>query len=101
MKTKHTPGQWYSQENGRDTYIYREGEGKHTQCMVGKVSKSQNEYEANAKLIAAAPDMLEALNFMVGFRNILEPFLNSNRSEQADGDSPFNVIENAIKKATS
>ena len=67
MKTKHTPGPWYSQENGRDTYIYREGEGKHTQCMIGKVSKSQKEYEANANLMAAGPEMLERLEYVVSW----------------------------------
>jgi len=96
MKTKHTPGNWYHSENGRDTYIYLEDGGNHHKGMIGKVSKQQNEYEANAKLIAAAPELLEIL--MKIDMSIDEA------SSKITGHRMFKVwpeIQVAIQKATS
>jgi len=65
MKTKHTPGPWEISRwkdarlaNGFETVISdSRGHGLVTFCQKGKNKK----VEANARLIAAAPDLLAAL----------------------------------------
>lgn len=67
MKTKHTPGPWTV--NGRWV-----SQGEHrticnaTEMTMKSLVRQAAEYEqacANAQLIAAAPDMLEALEFLL------------------------------------
>jgi hypothetical protein len=61
---KHTPGPWqYAFEGGTAAFIM-EGDG----TTVAKISTTENStahrnLPANARLIAAAPDLLEALKF--------------------------------------
>ena len=57
--TKHTPGPWWYQEKSDAyTHIIRAGESRY----LGSFSQSDNpEVEANARLAAAAPDLLAAL----------------------------------------
>ena len=62
METKHTPGPWYwsrdTMENRCDITLYSEATGYSVlYCCV-------KPREPNARLMAAAPDMLEALNAM-------------------------------------
>lgn len=59
MKPKHTPGPWYSEENNVFTvqlgyWIAEMGKNK-------SFTKNNDERHANARLIAAAPELLEAL----------------------------------------
>lgn len=71
MKTQHTPGPWAvldRPENALDnsrilTHITN---GSHIVCTLGTTCKdgSPNHY-TNARLISAAPDMLEALECVV------------------------------------
>jgi len=67
MKTKHTPGPWKWEEG----QPYIEKEWNHLCCRIAKVTtdklhwhenriKSGEESGANAQLIAAAPELLEA-----------------------------------------
>jgi len=62
MNTKHTPGPWSI--NRYDTYdkdiVIRE-----PGVRVDFDDVDQDEQEANARLIAAAPELLEALNAMM------------------------------------
>ena len=61
--TKHTPGPWYTRKNDASiTALLRNG----TASTVAHVdfSKSRDEWVANARLIAAAPDMLAALEMV-------------------------------------
>ena len=73
MKLKHTPGKWeiMSEEVGRD-YIRIRGSALGKKYKIANVlhagdifdnlyEKETEEVRANARLIAAAPDMLEAL----------------------------------------
>ena len=60
MKTKHTQGEWESKfsETDNATVIRTKG----TKNFIAEVQKGRSEeIEANAKLIAAAPQLLEAL----------------------------------------
>ena len=69
MKTKHTKGQWIIKSTKDTNSLYSmiySGEVRIAEVKsFGKDSKfndaTYEEKEANAKLIAAAPDMLEAL----------------------------------------
>src|SRR3954471_9167155 len=76
MSTKHTPGPWILTENGSNNYITVESAG-HTvihQDDLGSIPDEAYrkdaigfEMLANAQLIAAAPDLLEALK---SFRHV-------------------------------
>lgn len=61
---KHTPGPWYWDS---------EGLGSKYVLVFGKGHPFEMTSEANKRLIAAAPDLLEALQKLVG--------INGNRSE--------------------
>lgn len=81
MKTKHTPGPWKKAErlNGPWWHISAEssglgpGQGRQAvACVHGESKRGAKAYaemfEANARLIAAAPDLLEALQqYRIGF----------------------------------
>lgn len=58
MKTQHTPGPWYQREQGSEIEIKS---GIYTICMVHNYSGLHETNEANARLIAAAPELLEEL----------------------------------------
>src|SRR5437879_4477679 len=61
----HTPGPWFANEETYGTppkVQVREKHGSGTLiCMVGNTHASEDKILANARLIAAAPDLLEAL----------------------------------------
>jgi len=62
-KHKHTPGPWYHLDG---VYVDAETPCGFRYCVAksvktGKTDKDAIEADANARLIAAAPDMLEAL----------------------------------------
>lgn len=71
-KPKHTPGPWYYEEKSQTVRV-KEWEkyrlmGDFRGCIVASLKESHNECdesrqeaEANARLIAASPDLLEAL----------------------------------------
>ena len=56
MQHKHTKGEWYA----KDGQIYPIETGK-TLATVPYYNEESEEMQANARLIAAAPDLLEAL----------------------------------------
>jgi len=56
MNTKHTQGDWYA----RDGQIYPTDTGK-TLALIPYYDKDNEEHVANARLMAAAPFMLMAL----------------------------------------
>ena len=98
-KSKHTPGPWkvfnskYADKPGIET-----DDETFSVVVFGKISEScgvdgrtEDEKQANAKLIAAAPDLLEALQAIV---NWLES------PADALSDKDFNAAKEAIKKAT-
>jgi hypothetical protein len=59
MKTEHTPGPWHV--DGRDVCAW-DGKTETTICeCYAHTSIGRHDGEANARLIAAAPDLLAAL----------------------------------------
>ena len=102
MTTQHTPGPWRTSDNGEWTASY---DGLGSSCYQGikdefgnvvalAVAHDPNLFSdpdtyANARLIAAAPDLLEAL------KNLLESHYNGNviKADCAEAEA-------AIAKAT-
>lgn len=70
METKHTKGNW-SYEFANDDYIIVaddfEGNNVIADVYSPEESKSNDEAKANAKLIAAAPELLNALKCILDF----------------------------------
>lgn len=76
-ETKHTPGPWHIHEDGmkfsREIYPVNYGGKENTErcVLIARVSgwkggfNTAKEAEANARLIAAAPELLEALQAVV------------------------------------
>jgi len=65
MKTPHTPAPWKVRTSNRgDIVIHNEQGNCIADCNMG-ASLIKSEREANANLIAAAPDLLEALKTLV------------------------------------
>ena len=103
MQNKHTPGPWASNRSVFSSSATTEihiGNPSHTCAVVyiDNLGKHKEEQEANARLIAAAPDMLAALSAYVAAINGL--------SRQQVEECPFAVIDcvhaarAAIAKAT-
>jgi hypothetical protein len=88
MNTKHTQGDWYA----RDGQIYPTDTGK-TLALIPYYDKDNEEHEANARLIANAPELLAALIYIVN--------CNSEIGEDAVLDAKgYNMACDAINKAT-
>lgn len=85
---KHTPGPWVADDGA----IARQFDNSTIARIVG--ARSSVEHQANARLIAAAPDLLTACiraeSFMSGFEG---------DSEQLGIDEDLQVIRTAIAKA--
>ena len=65
MNTKHTAGEWHTKEG----QIYPLTTGR-TLALIPYFDSNNTEHEANAKLIAAAPELLEALKELLTWANI-------------------------------
>jgi hypothetical protein len=101
-KFKHTPGPWKVE-------IQQYPEGSHI-CVAdnagdwvadcGKMStlpSNNKEATANAKLISAAPDLLEAL---IDAADELEVYDASSHGQDEDTRRVLGLVRKAIKKAT-
>lgn len=72
MKSKYTPGEWKT--SGRQIFTFDESKGeefidREIIANIYEINKNKEEVEANAKLIAAAPEMLEALILLTEMNN--------------------------------
>lgn len=83
VEVKHTPGPWFiangneihDRPTSRDENGARIGETPNLIATVEDIfpwSDRQNRKKANAQLIAAAPDLLEALETLLSHRDYLE-----------------------------
>lgn len=95
MSSKHTPGPWTYQENSDAyTHIVRGP----TNSLICQLAQSMHvEIEANARLIAAAPEMLEAL---VNADKLLRSLGFIAEADIPKAGSLGNQISTAIAKAT-
>jgi hypothetical protein len=58
----HTPGPWIvDDKQGGDVYRYVLAEGGDLPTVIARVTLNRGASEANARLIAAAPELYEAL----------------------------------------
>ena len=91
MENKHTPGPWYYDFDCVSTKPRREGLNI-ALCTAGN---TQGQFKANAKLIAAAPDLLEACQY--AFQN-LRP--RGNIKKDFSGHNAIAALSRAIQNAT-
>lgn len=88
----HTPGPWRDGQAGNLRVYGPDGMGEHS-GLIAEVFKSR----ANARLIAAAPDLLEALR---GARQTILELVNARYSEAEGSDDDWMAeIDAAIAKA--
>lgn len=94
--SKHTPGPWRTDENDHDApyqNIRIEAEKNRTVCIVWVDDAPDHafnaEQEANARLIAAAPDLLDALKAASNYIDTLGGVSQSYRTaiDKAKGES--------------
>jgi len=90
--SKHTPGPWRAEMNGFCRMAVIDKKYRYLTYKAGSDRMSDEELEANANLIAAAPDLLEALKRM--FSTIEDSHIPG-----APG-SPIEMARAAIDKAT-
>jgi hypothetical protein len=96
MKAKHTEGNWHS----HDGQIYPQETGK-TLALIPYFDKESEEQQANAKLIAAAPELLEAA------KKCWEWFILNHKSKKIPLDggvgtpSFLELLRGAISSATN
>ena len=109
METKHTQGKWHLMEGGFKTKspkdpnlitIYATNDDLEIICQVRKddmlVNKVQD-FKANAKLIACAPEMLEKLEKISKYLDEIEKTNNFKFISNSIGNED---IKQLIKKAT-
>lgn len=95
MSSKHTPGPWaYQEDSDAYTHIVR-GPGNRFICQLAQTTSA--EIEANARLIAAAPEMFEALDTIGG----LSRALRQGGPDPMDLQGLSDALEEAIDLANS
>lgn len=98
MKTKHTKGEWFSCCTKSDPHFLFAKDGNVSICTFTRkqydgIEIPIEEMQANAKLIAAAPELLEAL--------IEIKKLYGDRTDYiGEYKTAWNNVSNAINKAT-
>tara|TARA_R110001632_G_scaffold77797_1_gene175095 strand:+ start:477 stop:767 length:291 start_codon:yes stop_codon:yes gene_type:complete len=92
LKDTHTQGEWKEDWNKNGVFISSE-DG--TICKVSSINGAINfaEFKRNAKLIAAAPELLEALQKM-------HDTFNADGTNQATRNNANRQAINAIQNAT-
>ena len=97
-EAKHTPGPWFTHREGfSSVYIEARIGGGMLQevASCGPTNEGSDQQEANARLIAAAPEMLEALKAMIDAERVYES--GGRSSEELDA---LEKAHAAITKAT-
>jgi len=92
-KTKHTPGYWeYSKAISPNLIFIKKVNDTQEDSLIGAIGgglQTPEEIEANAKLVAAAPQLLEACQAAMALLN-----------EKCMGGSARQLLIAAINKAT-
>lgn len=98
MENKHTPGPWQVTSLNLNTIITNPNESGRICTMNERSSYNDEERQANAKLIAAAPQLLEALKLV---KTVLDKFT---LILEWSNDDPVIIakqsVNEAIKQAT-
>lgn len=81
-ETKHTPGPWSFEMQEFGAVIVSDGSSIATAFASKVISGAELPMEANARLIAAAPDLLEALKELVEAFD--DDVMGHKRKEQAE-----------------
>jgi hypothetical protein len=96
MNATHTPGPW---QDTQVRTIVAKGDAI-ANCNCGQISGQ--EQDANAKLIAAAPELLEALDNLAREVTTLDMFGETgNTASKANVDGALDQARAAIAKATT
>ncbi len=81
--SKHTPGPWrIKQSDSGHWFVVSGGTGNPIAQTLRKVWRTED--EANARLIAAAPDLLAALEKLAQYADTCELFLRETHPGKAD-----------------
>lgn len=96
MKAKHTPGPWktYTTDQGLIDITAAGNDGTLTLAYMTGEDNIEINVEANAKLMAAAPDLLEALT------SLYSKFKNDGIGSSSHYSPIMERAKAAIKKAT-
>lgn len=80
MEQKHTPGRWTADTNHRQradggwvSFAIKAADGKSVCACAATVKRDPAEIRANARLIQAAPDLLEALQELLALADEINP----------------------------
>ena len=93
-QSMHTPGPWRARQQGNHWRVVAESAAQpNAGLLIAKMSNERRP-EVNAALIAAAPDLLEALETVEAVLSIVEP-----RSDKAEYLAALNKTRAAIAKA--
>lgn len=77
--SQHTPGPWYAWDNGEICGVGKaHSNGSDILSVTRESNRPESEDTANMKLIAAAPDLLEALKYALSMWGDYLPPGNSN-----------------------
>jgi hypothetical protein len=93
METTHTQGEWHA----HDGQIYPLETGK-TLALIPYWDEENEEHQANARLIAAAPDLLIALQRLVQFVEWRQDFIVEDH--ELGEQNQYSEALTAIQKAT-
>ena len=93
MKTKHTPGPWEVKPSDKVGRLHVTGRINE----VSEIVVCDTDNEANAKLIAAAPDMLEAL---LKVQTAIANWRDDVDSEMNLEEIKYLIIDPIIERAT-
>ena len=103
--SKHTPGPWFVQDGYLTIYNLSEGTVG-TTCAIAKVLREQpgdDQAEANARLIAAAPELLEACEAAIRYDAVIQTCANDpermSSACTAEGDDLDGLYNDWIRKA--
>ena len=102
MNEKHTPGHWYATsgyvavktQNGHRVIC---GMSRTDSCMNYAAGVGSTEDASNAKLIAAAPDMLKALRECQSVLETAGRYFPKS-IQNSDKFALVNILENSVKK---
>ncbi|WP_301902271.1 hypothetical protein [Alistipes ihumii] len=96
---KGTPGAWFATyDHGYSTWIIDVIDDKE-QLVACAIPDSKIESEANARLIAAAPEMLEALQNLVFLHSCEQEGIDSAMPTRGQWMDAISKAEKAINKA--